>query len=278
MMKNNNINLYKHGKVMATGAVVELPKKVENNVQRIEDLKQFEAKVTGEVITLTYNFNENDMVVGFGETIKGLNKRGSELIAFCADEPEHLPNKKSLYGAHNFFVIIGEEVTGYFIDFPGKIHYDIGFVNKDMFNIEIDDVNVNIYQFLGTTLKEVTHLFLSIIGESYVPPKWGFGYQQCRWSYETAEDIRSVGKQMRAAHIPCDAIYLDIDYMERFKDFTICDDKFPDFKNFVSEMKNQGFRLIPIIDAGVKIEKDMMSMKRGFGTIIFVWMTKENLL
>jgi len=240
---------------MATGAVVELPEAVAKASKGIDHLSYFKQTISSDEIALTYRFDEKDMVVGFGETVKGLNKRGSELVSFCADEPEHLPNKKSLYGAHNFFIILGKEITGFFIDFPGTIHYDIGFVDKDVLNIKIDGLDVDIYQFTGDSLKSVTHEFLSIIGASYVPPKWGFGYQQCRWSYETADDIRRIGKEMREANIPCDTIYLDIDYMERFKDFTTCDDKFPDFENFVSEMKDQGFRLIPIIDAGVKIEE-----------------------
>ncbi len=254
-MTKNNIQLYRNGHPIETGAVVELPKQVEKNGRSIEALSFFKQTITAETITLSYGFEKEDMVIGLGETVKGLNKRGSELVAFCADEPEHLPNKKSLYGAHNFFVVLGKVATGFFIDFPGTIHYDIGFTHKDVFDIKINGTDVAIYKFEAPTLKEVTHLFLSIIGQSYVPPKWGFGYQQCRWSYETADDIRRIGKDMREANIPCDTIYLDIDYMERFKDFTTCDDKFPDFENFVSEMKDQGFRLIPIIDAGVKIEE-----------------------
>jgi alpha-glucosidase len=63
--------------------------------------------------------------------------------------------------------------------------------------------------------------------------------------------------------IPCDAIYLDIDYMDKFKDFTIDKDNFPNFKNFIKKMKNKGFRLVPIIDAGVKIEKGYNVYEEG---------------
>lgn len=250
-----DINYYKLGTPLDTGAIVELPQTVLDKVMTLGELKFFSHCIVEEEVILSYDFLADDMVVGFGESMKGLNKRGSEIVSFCADEPEHIPSKKSLYGAHNFFVVLGEEVTGFFIDFPGEIHYDIGFKDKNRFDIKIHGSDMAIYEFKGESLKEVTHQFLAIIGESYVPPKWGFGYQQCRWSYETADDIRQVAKGLREAKIPCDTIYLDIDYMERFKDFTICDEKFPEFESFVQEMKEQEFRLIPIIDAGVKIEK-----------------------
>ena len=262
-MMKNDIKYYINGTPIETGAVIELPQFIRDNPKSISTVEGFSALIMEDSIKLTYEFSDDDMVIGFGETVKGLNKRGSELISFCADEPEHLPNKKSLYGAHNFFIILGETVSGYFIDFPGEIKYDIGFSCKDVFNIIIDGLDVKLYKIVGETLKSVTGAFLEIIGESYVPPKWGFGYQQCRWSYESADDIRRVAKQMRAAKIPCDTIYLDIDYMESFKDFTICDEKFPKFKAFVDEMKEDNFRLIPIIDAGVKIEKGYPVYEEG---------------
>lgn len=262
-MINKNINYYVNGEPIETDAVIELDNSILDYPQPLSEFEDFNVMLMENSIKMTCEFSDDDMVIGFGQTVKGLNKRGSELISFCADEPEHLPNKRSLYGAHNFFVILGETVTGYFIDFPGEIKYDIGFIHKDIFNIIIEGVDVKLYKIKGDTLKSVTKTFLEIIGESYVPPKWGFGYQQCRWSYETADDIRKVAKEMRDSKIPCDTIYLDIDYMERFKDFTICDEKFPDFKTFVDDMKKEKFRLIPIIDAGVKIEKGYSLYEEG---------------
>lgn len=257
------INYYRSGNPIQTGAITELPSKVLNTIKKLEKCTFFSIAKKDDAIHMRYVFDPRDMVIGFGETVKGLNKRGSSLESYCADEPEHLPNKKSLYGAHNFFIIKGKETRGFFIDFPGLITYDIGFEDRDIFNIKIEGVDVDIYEIIGASPKAITESFLQIIGESYVPPKWGFGYQQCRWSYESADDIRRIAKEMRDAEIPCDTIYLDIDYMEGFKDFTTCDEKFPAFESFVEEMKTQDFRLIPIIDAGVKIEKDYDVYEEG---------------
>ena len=52
-----------------------------------------------------------------------------------------------------------------------------------------------------------------------------------------------------------DSVYLDIDYMERYKDFTINEETFPDFEQFVKEMQKEHIHLVPIIDAGVKVEE-----------------------
>ena len=83
---------------------------------------------------------------------------------------------------------------------------------------------------------------------------WAFGYTQSRWSYIDKDDVRRVAKGYRDFDIPLDAIYMDIDYMERYKDFTVNDKTFGKLPEFIEEMKEDGIRLVPIIDAGVKIE------------------------
>ena len=71
------------------------------------------------------------------------------------------------------------------------------------------------------------------------------------WGYQNEGDIRAVVKGYREHGIPLDSVYLDIDYMEHFKDFTINQERFPDFPKFVEEMKKEHIHLVPIIDAGV---------------------------
>ena len=69
-------------------------------------------------------------------------------------------------------------------------------------------------------------------------------------------------------------IYMDIDYMEEYKDFTVNEERFGGFKEFVREMKGQDIRLIPIIDAGVKIEEGYPVYEEGIREGYFC--TKED--
>ncbi len=205
-------------------------------------------------VILKFKFKEDDVVYGLGENLRGINKRGYQYESFCSDEPKHLPGKKSLYAAHNFFIIQSDSNLGVYIDFAGKVSYDIGFSNIDEMNILIDGKDFDLYIFEGS-LTEIVKKFRESIGMNYVPPKWGFGYQQSRWSYENAEIVSEIANGFNEYDIPCDAIYLDIDYMERFKDFTVSDERFPSFKEFTHKMLEDDIKLIPIIDAGVKVEK-----------------------
>ncbi len=217
---------------------------------------------TEEAIILSRTMAEDDIVYGLGEQVRGINKRGFSYISNASDDPVHTEEKHSLYGAHNFMILAGDSNFGLFVDDPGKVVFDAGETQIDTLTITAGK-NCVIYFIDGDDLKEIVHQFRGLIGRSYIAPKWAFGYQQSRWGYECEDDVRRVVRGHHDNGIPLEAVYMDIDYMEDFKDFTIDGDKFPDFPAFVEEMKQQHVHLVPIIDAGVKIEKDYPVYEEG---------------
>ena len=227
--------------------------------------------------SLFIELDQEDKVFGLGETIRGMNKRGWIYTSKNADDPNHTEDKRSLYASQNFFVITSKSRTlGVYIDTPGTVTFDIGYSKLNELTISFEDYDFDIYIIEGPfddeekEVKGVVKEFRSIIGRSYIPPRWAFGYGQSRWSYFTADEVREVADKYDEAGIPLDMIYLDIDYMERYKDFTVDDKAFPDFKEFVSEMKNRGIHLVPIIDAGVKIEDGYDVYEEGVEKDYFV--------
>ena len=204
--------------------------------------------------SFSYTMEESDIVYGLGESNRGINKRGYLYVSECADDPDHTEDKVSLYGAHNFIIISGTRNIGLFFDYPGTIRFDIGYTRQNLLTVSCERADLALYVITGESAYDVTRQFRSIIGRSYIPPKYAFGFGQSRWGYRTAEDFRTVVKKYRENHLPMDMLYLDIDYMDAYKDFTVNPEEFPDFSAFVSEMKAQNIHLVPIIDAGVKIE------------------------
>ena len=203
-----------------------------------------------------YLLKTDEIVYGLGENVRGINKRGWRYVSNCSDNPNHCEHTNSLYGAHNF-IMMGDGVSetyGLFVDTPGTVTFDVGYTDIDRLIIAMENENYKIYLIEGQTYQDVVREFREMIGRSYIAPKWAFGYGQSRWSYETADEVREVVREYRKRDIPIDSIYLDIDYMERYKDFTINRDSFADFENLVEEMKKENIHLVPIIDGGVKKE------------------------
>lgn len=203
-----------------------------------------------------YSLMPDEVVYGLGENVRGMNKRGWRYISNCSDDPNHCESTVSLYGAHNF-IMIGDGVHktyGVFIDTPGKVTFDIGYTNIDELCICVEEGDCKFYLIEGNNYQNVVKEFREMIGRSYIAPRWALGYGQSRWSYDTADEVREVVAEYKKRNIPIDSIYLDIDYMERYKDFTINRDSFGDFEELVGEMKQEKIHLVPIIDGGVKKE------------------------
>lgn len=202
----------------------------------------------------TYVLDADDIVYGLGEANRGINKRGYIYTSNCTDDPNHTEDKRSLYGAHNLLVISGKETFGLFYDYPASITFDIGYTRSDTLQITCENADLYLYVIEGESAYDIVRQFRYMIGRSYIPPRFAFGFGQSRWGYKSAEDLRKVAAGYRSNHIPIDMIYMDIDYMEGYKDFTVHAERFPAFPAFVEEMREQDIRLVPIIDAGVKVE------------------------
>lgn len=248
------IKKYVYGNPFPTNAVI-------TDIEVSKDvLPFFETDNNGEFI---YYLSEDDIVYGLGEQIRGINKRGWQYVSWNYDNPNHHEDTRSLYGSHNFIIIHGRTTFGAFFDYAGKVEFDIGYTRRDTMKIKANTNDLIVYIITGEDEKDIVKQFRKTIGKSYIPPFWAFGYGQSRWGYKNEQDIRNVAEQYKSAGIPIDSIYLDIDYMERYKDFTVDNERFPDLKSLVEDMKSQGIHLVPIIDAGVKIEEDYDVYEEG---------------
>lgn len=267
------IQKYTFGTPFETDAVVAL-------LPAASDEPAFGRISTDDGFSFSYDLGADDKVYGLGEANRGIDKRGYLYVSYCSDDPIHTEDKRSLYGAHNFIIIssmprasgmsntsgsdrsresemIGSAATeafGLFFDYPGAVTFDIGYSHRDLLTVSCDKPDLRLYVITGDSAYDIARQFRGIIGKSYIPPKFAFGYGQSRWGYAAPDDFREVAEQHREHDIPLDMIYMDIEYMDHYKDFTVDPQNFPDFSAFVDEMRRQDIRLIPIIDAGVKVE------------------------
>ena len=223
----------------------------------------FEHRVENGKFIFSFEMKKSDILYGLGEAPRGINKRGWLYESYCSDDPFHTETKHSLYAAHNFILLGGDKPFGLYIDFPARIRWDLGYSKENLAEITLDGADFDIYYITGNTPREIVREFRGIIGKSYLPPLWAFGYQQSRWSYHNAESVDRIIKGYDDAEIPLDCVYLDIDYMDSYKDFTINGEAFPNFAEYVKDKKAQGIRLIPIIDAGVKKEDGYRIYEEG---------------
>lgn len=224
-------------------------------VEEVGVVRHFQVSRGKNDITFTCPLGERDIVWGLGETMGRVNKRGGRYISFNTDTADHEDTNPSLYASHNFLIVDGEVCFGVFFDTPARTVFEIDWENSGEIRVICESVDLRLYQIENTTPYAVVRDLLGAIGRCYLPPLWAFGYGQSRFGYKTPKDFWDVVEGHREAGIPLDYICMDIDYMDRFIDFTVNKENFPDFKGFSKEMADEGIHLVPIVDAGIKIEE-----------------------
>lgn len=217
-------------------------------------IRHFSVANEKNLLTFTYVLDKEDIVYGLGETTGRLNKRGQRFISFNTDTADHSESNPSIYASHNFLLIEGKRHLGVFFDTPGRCTFEIDWKKSGVIKVTCENPDMVVYHIENESAYEVSKEFLRAIGKSYIPPLWAFGFGQSRFGYKCEKDFEEVQAGYQAAGIPLDYICMDIDYMEGYADFSVDPKRFPDLKAFSEKAKEAGIRLVPIVDAGIKIQ------------------------
>ncbi|HMP74153.1 MAG TPA: glycoside hydrolase family 31 protein [Kiritimatiellia bacterium] len=121
----------------------------------------------------------------------------------------------------------------------------------------------DLYILVGPTLAELTRKLQRLVGTTPLPPAWALGYHQCRWGYKSEACLKLLDDGFTSHGIPCDGLWLDIDYMDSFKVFTFNKTYFPNVKKRMAALARKGRKVIPIIDPGVKRERGYSVYESG---------------
>ena len=251
---------------MITRLVYGVPFETEAITQKVPEtdvLRHFKLERSEKSLIFTCPLDTEDVVWGLGETMGGVNKRGGRYISFNTDTADHTDANPSLYASHNLLIIDGAKKFGVFFDTPARVTFEIDYRGSGMIRVVCDTVDLALYQIENTTAYTISREFVQAIGRPYLPPLWAFGYCQSRFGYKTEQDFRDVLEGHRQAGIPLDSICMDIDYMDRFIDFTVNEKNFPDLKAFSEEMAAEGIHLVPIVDAGIKVQPGNETYESG---------------
>ena len=97
---------------------------------------------------------------------------------------------------------------------------------------------IDMYIITGNMIEEVVKTYHDIVGKPVLPPLFAFGYNQCRWGYKSKADLENIYNQMNKNKFPLDGLWTDIDYMNKYADFTVDPDRYPDMKGFITQTLN----------------------------------------
>jgi alpha-glucosidase len=251
----DGVFIYSFGQPFETGAFIKSPKSFAWQSSEAPDLFEVEHGSNSEEIKITFNLGDDDSIVGLGQHMGSINCRGNFYRLFSTDNPVHIPSARSMYAAHGFMMILRDAPLGIFIDSAGETIIDVGWGDREKLTINVKGPGCYLTLIEGSSPQDIQSKYLELVGQSYVPPRWAFGYQQSRWSYPDEASVREVATKFFEHQIPCDVIHIDIHYMNGYRVFTVDEKKFPNLSKLASDLREKDIKLITIIDPGVKVEQ-----------------------
>lgn len=215
-------------------------------------------------------FND-EKFYGLGEKSNQLLKNGNQYTMWNSDFPAYDSKRDPLYVSIPFFIgLRNYKAYGIFFDNTYKSYFNMGASNNEFYWFGADKGEMDYYFIYGPEIKKVISSYTMLTGRIELPPMWALGYQQSRWSYYPESTVRRIAQAFRDYQIPCDVIYLDIHYMNGYRVFTWDKNRFPNPPKMLADLKKQGFKLITIIDPGVKADSEYFAAKEGIENNLFV--------
>jgi len=213
----------------------------------------------------------DEQYFGLGEKSTPLDKRGRSYMMWNTDPAGFDASTDPLYQSVPFLLALRNgRAYGLFFDNPYRSSFDLGEESPDLLSFGAEGGELNYYFFSGPTPQRVIGRFTEQVGRSPLPPRWAMGYIQSRYSYYPDRKVRFIADNFRERRIPCDGIFLDIDYMDGFRIFTWDKSRFPDPHRMLADLHQEGFHIIAIVDPYVKVDPNYWVYQQGLSGAHFL--------
>jgi alpha-glucosidase len=209
----------------------------------------------GDEVTCYKKVQEGERFIGLGEKNGNLDRKGKAFTNWNTDYFAYPVDGDPLYCSIPFFIGIHSNTCyGIYMDNSHKSVFNFGASNRRFIYFQASDGPMDYYFINGPKPADVLQKYTWLTGTMQLPPLWSMGFQQCRYSYYPDSEVLTLAQNFRNRNIPADVVYLDIHYMQDYKVFTWDNERFSNPKQLAEQMREMGFKLITILDPGIKTD------------------------
>ena len=193
---------------------------------------------------------QSEHIFAFGDKTGGLDRRGKSFVNWDTDSFGFQAADDPIYKSIPFYLSVGgaQGAYGLFLDNTYRSWFDFGHRRAGEIAIGAEDGPIDYYVIAGPRPADVVRRYTRLTGRAPLPPRWVLGYQQSRWSYMSEAEVRVLAERLRAERVPTDVIWLDIDFQDRNRPFTIDRKTFPHFEEMVKDLAARGISTVAITD------------------------------
>lgn len=249
----------------------------------LEDAEPYRARTTihkGLIeVNITKKVAKGEKYFGLGDKSGSLELSGQKLQNWNTDAFGFSKDSDPLYRSIPFYYGLTNGLAyGIFLHNTYRTHFEFNLESEGKTSFYAEGGEMDYFFFYGPSLESVAQSYHHVTGTLELPPMWALGYHQCRWSYYPESRVLELAEQFRSQDIPCDAIYLDIDYMDGYRCFTWNKDFFPDPKAMIDALQEKGFQTVVMIDPGIKADDGYWVYDEGIEQDMFCKRTNGDLM
>ena len=186
---------------------------------------------------------------GLGDKAGPLDRRDQSFTLWNTDAYRFQETTDPIYKSIPFFMTWrAGHALGVLLDNTWRTSFDFGKEDPDAYSFGSVGGSADYYVLYGPSAKDVVKSYAWLTGTPPLPPLWAFGFQQSRYSYMTQDRVLEVANRLRSDHIPADAIFLDIDFQEKNRPFTVNTAAFPDLPGMIDQLHKKQFHVVAITD------------------------------
>jgi alpha-glucosidase len=236
-----------------------------------QDAPDGAASWNGSAFRVRKSMPEDEHYFGLGDKAGPIDHRNEAFTMWNTDAVDWKEFTDPLYKSIPFFLAMHRgSAYGIFLDNTYRTNFDFGKESRGVYSFGAEDGPLDYYFFYGPEPTKVVEEYTTLTGRTPLPPRFSLGYQQSRWSYPSEARVREVARQFRSRKIPADVVYLDIDYQDGNRPFTIDRKEFPKFENMIRDLRREGFKVVAITDCHLKRETGYKPYDQGIAGGYFV--------
>jgi len=199
-------------------------------------------------IELTSSFDSSAKTYGIGESTR-LNHalQAGHTYTFWAVDLPAASEQHNLYGSFPYYL---QTING--------VAHGAMLLNSNGMDVSLEDTSltfkviggmIDLYIFAGDTPSSVVSQYTSIVGRPALVPYWSLGFHNCKYGYSSLQQVEDVVANYSLAGIPLETQWMDIDYMQDYRDFTTDAINFPidQVASFVKTLHQRGQRFVPMV-------------------------------
>lgn len=203
----------------------------------------------GDAFRVYKTMPDDEHYFGLGDKTGPLDRRNHAFSMWNTDAYAYQESTDPIYKSIPFFLTFRQgRAAGVFLDNTWRSSFDFGKESHTAYSFGAEGGPLDYYVLYGPDPKQVLQSYAWLTGYTPLPPLWSLGYQQSRSSYYPESRVREIADRLRADKIPADTIYLDIEYEQKYRPFTVDPEKFPHFTQMLDDLKRQDFHVVAITD------------------------------